>query len=469
MAYWPGMNPAAVEGQVATSGVWDKFSNLMFQPQTWQALGAVGEALGQAGNGGEGTSFAKALNQGYVQPTAKGQIARQYGEAKKKEQVKLSDALSGNLSDIASDPNVLGASVKPDGSFSLKFKDPGKDQTGAIIKAQQAQGGPVAPIAPTTQSQPQAQAPTASPYGFRGAAEAQAGTDAANAGGGRFSDAFANPSTSSSGASGLGLSPEELLATEANAREYVAQPVTNAYNMRLSDQLALGTAQKREQGLIPVDINGRKVMMTPKELIDWENTVMDYNSSLEQSRNMAGWRADQLHAMEPVRQAQVDVNSARAEEVRQKADREKAIEEMLQKRGDQKVPGTDYTYREAHRLGILDNLEANAQAIRIQEQKEAQRKEELALEGHRKMIADMSDPYNPKSLPKAKAAADAWLKQSYPDVAKKYLGGVQQGDEVQLVPKGAYKSKDDVKAAFESGKITKSQALQILRSEFGGK
>lgn len=430
MTYWPGMSPAAAEGQgPANVGMWDKFSGWIGQPENQLLLANLGKGI--AGP----DSFAAQLTDAMA-PTMKGQVARRYGEAKKQEQMKWSELLA--------QPHVGGVSeaTKPDGSTSISIKaTPQSDLAKAeIIRAQQ-QAGQVQPIAPTPQAQLQASPPTQAGYGFRGASEAQAGTNAAS--GGRFSDAFANPSTSPSSASGLGLNPEELLATEAGAREYVAQPVTNAYNIRLSDQLALSTEMKRKQGLLPVTIPSatgaepRTMWLTPEQMIQYEDMLRKDERSREYHQLIAGQRADQLQAMEPVRQAQALANQTLGEERQQKVAQQKAIEEMLQARGDKKVPGTDYTYREAHRLGILDNLEANAQALRIQEQKEAQRKEELALEGHRKMIAEMSDPYNPKSMPKAKAAADAWLKQMYPDVAKKYLGAAQPGEKVSVIPPGS--------------------------------
>lgn len=439
---------------IANAGIWDRFSNWMQTPQAWQAMGAVGEALGQVGNGGEGTSFAKALNQGYVQPTAKGQIAKQYGDAKKQEQMKWSELLS--------QPHVgeVSETTKPDGSISTSIKaTPQSDLAKAeIIRAQQ-QAGQVQPIAPAQagqgQGQPSAavQAPPQNTYGFQGAEEVQAGTNAAR---GRFSDALANPTTSPSSASGLGLSPEELLATEAGAREYVAQPITNAYNARLSDQLALSTEMKRKQGLVPISIPGEpgaqpKVLwVTPKEMLDYEESLRKDAREREYHQLLMGQRADQQAAMLPVREAQTQANQALADERRAKIDREKAIEEMLQARGNEKVPGTDYTYREAHRLGVLDDLLKQSQANTLQANKERQdRKRQMSIA--QREIAKSYDEVGStkgyitgpngkprKMTPKERTEAiQTELQMYFPDVYGEVYGAPQQNQSINVLPPGA--------------------------------
>jgi hypothetical protein len=242
-----------------------------------------------------------------------------------------------------------------------------------------------------------------------------------------------------------GLSPEEVLAVDTSARAAASAPFTIAHQYAQAQHASEQARQLGAQGLIPVEVEPGKppVMMTPSQLVQHKNNLYDRETGLAQATMMAGYRNDQIRAMEPYRNAQTESTTALGDERRAKAKQLQDIEEIVASKGNQKVPGSDLTYKEAHRLGVLDDLMKQSHAIGLAHDKQTAAQKKAVYDSYTTRVKEyqrlgpMFQPKYPGETPDARAKQE--LESSLPGstrIIEEFVGGPKQGETVSVYPPG---------------------------------
>jgi len=227
-------------------------------------------------------------------PGVQGQIQEQYQQGKEGEQKAMTLANIGQVpvSQLLSDPNFLGATIDPaTGKYTIKSAgemEAAKAQsTRDMARAAQAQAY-AAQIPGQQQSQPSKLEQT----NISNPQMQQPVAPISNA----LGSQPVNPTYSPRGASGRGLSPEQLLAAQVQSRANVGQPYNNALNQ--AQQVYQGVlARKGEQDIIhdqPVDAEmfGLRGKFTSKEMLDAFLKNQEIEAIKEYRLADAGNRAD---------------------------------------------------------------------------------------------------------------------------------------------------------------------------------
>jgi hypothetical protein len=300
----------------------------------------------------------------------------------------LKDVMNLPFSDVLGSQHVTGFNMKnPDGStWSIKSPSPVDYAKRQVIDNQIAQGRmPVSQVlgkagAGQTNSTPAIQgtgvSSEVSQQGFFPEQTEQPAVQPAS-----FAQDLGaiNPTSSSSRASSYGLSPEQLLAVEKGASEYVAQPIRNQYNTRLSEQLA--ESNRLSQRRVPWKVtlpSGKdtELELTPKEWIDYQGHLMQNSVGMANATSMGGYRAVQEQSAEALADDRRASAQERMEKAKKLQDRAKYIREMDAK--GELVPGTNMTFGQADAAGVLDNALGIQQANKLQADREqAQRERDI--------------------------------------------------------------------------------------------